>query len=317
MPRITVTDDELEMLTEEERLGLKEYQAELEAEQAAEDELIRAAGAAEPEDKPKVEKTKAEKPKAEEPAVEEAAIEEEGESDDDEEAGGEPEEEADPDGEEEGDEEEGEIEPLAATGNAPSVARLTDAEEARLGAIKGDLKALAQKFDDGELTAVEWRDQQEVLEDERDTLKEKKTLAAMSNQTAVNTWYHSTIPIFMAAHPEYTDGSLRHKLLDTIVRELQMSTQVPTDPKILAEAHTRIVKELGAVAGAAAPKPKPKPKAAREGSPNFSAIPASDPQQVGAPINKFARLDKLSGVEYERALAKLTPADRDHYLQGG
>jgi hypothetical protein len=326
-PRLKISDDEYDLLTEEERIGLKEYQAEYEAEMAAEDEEIEAAGKADdPPEKP-AKADPPEKPKkaaAPEPSEEPDEPDEPDEEADDEdpEADDEPDEEADdedPDAGEDGDAEaEEDDEPPAAA--APALPSLTKAEEERILAIDKLLDEVADRFDEGEITAKEMREQQKTLLTELDELKDKRTIAKVTSQNAVNSWYTSTIPIFMAQHAEYKDGSMRHRLLDSIVRELQMKSNNPTDPKILVEAHKRIVAELGEVNGAAKPtatngKAK-KAKKQREQTPNFGAIPASDPTAVTTP-NKFARLDKLTGVDYEKALAKLSPADRDFYLQGG
>ena len=54
----------------------------------------------------------------------------------------------------------------------------------------------------------------------------------------------------------------------------------------------------------------------REMPPSLNDIPAADANNP-APINKFARLDKLKGVDFENALKRLSPADREFYLQGG
>ena len=327
MARLKVTEDEYELLTEEERIGLKEHQAELEAELAAEDAEIAAAAAGDPEAEPKepaVEEAEAEpEPEAEEEGAaeeEEPAVEESEEAgseesaDEDAEAG----EESEDDSSAEADDEEEEQPATAAVG---PLAALSDDDAKRMAAIDQELDAIAEKFDEGELTAKEMRTQQKTLLSELDALKDKRTVANVARQTAIDTWYGVTIPVFQATHPEYKDGTVRHKLLDTLVRELQIASTNPTDPKILATAHGQIVAEFGPAKGAAPPKKgngkgNGKPKPQRETPPNFSAIPASDQTPVVS-ANKFARLDKLKGADYEKALAKLSPADREYYLQGG
>lgn len=313
MPKLKVNDDDLDLLTDEERIGLKEYQAELDAELAAEDAEIAAAAAGDAEEP----EPTAETPPPDEPEEE---PEPEGEPEPDEE----PEPEEEPAEEPEPEEEpvaagEPEAEPDEVVRPAPMVAtayKLTAAEEARFAAIDTQLDEIAVQFDDGEITAREMRDKSKALLAELDELKEKRAVAKMSGKVVEDTWYRSTVPLFLAEHPEYVDGSLRHKLLDSIVRDLQAAhPDHTTDAKILVEAHKQIVAELGPVNGHAKPAKKKTPAKAREMPPSINNIPASDQTPVVA-VNKFARLEKLRGADYERALARLSPADRDMYLQG-
>jgi len=315
MARLKISDEDLDLLTEDERVGLKEYQAELEAELAAEDALIASAAAGEPEGDPEPEpKPEPEPEPEEEPEPEPEPEEDEPEADDNDEpdagddAGAE-----DPPVEEEDDDE-----TIDAAPPPPPALKLTADEEKRLVDIKAAMREIATKFDDGEITALEMRDQQEKLEDERDQLHEKRAVARMSSETTINTWFNTTIPLFLISHPEYKEGSVRHDLLDLTVRKLQTGSTNPTDPKILAEAHKKITKEFGVVEQ---PKPKAKKKLNgngkhREMPPSLNDIPAADANNP-APINKFARLDKLKGVDFENALKRLSPADREFYLQGG
>ena len=302
MARLKVTDEELDLLTEEERIGLKEYQAELEAELAAEDAEIAKAAAGDAEDAPVAE---ADEPEPEEEPEPEPEPEEE--------------EEPEPEAEEEAEEEE-EAEPIAAAPAPVQAYRLTAAEEARFTAIDTALDEIAVKFDDGEITAKEMRDQSKALVAELDELKDKRTQAKMSGKLVADTWYGSTIPLFLASHTEYVEGSMRHTLLDTTVKKLQAASTNPTDPKILVEAHRLIVAELGEPPAAEGAKPKAKAKKKLNGNgrkmpPSLNNLPASDQTPVTA-VNKFARLEKLKGVDYERALARLSPTDREAYLQG-
>jgi hypothetical protein len=335
MPRMKISADDMDLLTEEERVGLKEHLAELDAEMDAEDAEIAAAATGEPEaaaapaKPPKKSEAKPEPKSEPEPVSETPPAEDEEEEEEEPEAEDEPATEDEPaedqpgegdEGATEDEEDEDEPAPSPPPAAAPVVTpalNLTLAEEERLKAIPKQLREIAQRFDEGELTAVEMRDQQEVLQDELDALKEKRVLAKVSNQQVEDTWFKGTIPLFMAQHPEYVAGSARHKLLNTLVIELQRASDNPTDPAILYKAHKQIIDEIGEAKATLKPKPKAKKNGnGREMPPNFSAIPASDQTPATVP-NKFARLDKLKGADYEKALAKLSPADRDFYLQGG
>jgi hypothetical protein len=314
MARLKVTEEEMDLLTEEERIGLKEYQAELDAEAAAEDAQIAAAAAGDPEEEPAPEP----EPEDEE-EEEEAAAEPEGEPEAEPEEEDEEEQPAAAAEAEAGEEEEEEPAPRAPPSILPAY-KVPAEDVARMTAIEQQLDELAEKFDEGELTAKELRDQSKVLAKEQDELKARQVIAQMSGKMTVDTWYGTTIPLFLGQHPEYQEGSLRHELLDTLVRKMQMVTDNPTDPNILINAHKRIIDELGEVT-AAAPAANSnghakKPRKQRDVPPKFADIPTSDQTQVALP-NKFARLEKLKGVDYEKALARLSPADREAYLMGG
>jgi hypothetical protein len=136
------------------------------------------------------------------------------------------------------------------------VFKLDPADEKRINEIDKQLDEIAQKFDDGELTAKEMREQSKVLTVELDDLKDKRTLAKMSGKQTVDTWQQVTVPAFLAVHTEYKEGSLRYKLLDEVVRDIQKDSEDPTDPMILAKAHEKIVAELGEVHGSKKPAVK-------------------------------------------------------------
>jgi hypothetical protein len=58
----------------------------------------------------------------------------------------------------------------------------------------------------------------------------------------------------------------------------------------------------------------PKPKADKKGPTTIGGLPAADTAEVGA--DKFAALDKLDGMELEKALERLSPAEREAYISG-
>ena len=58
----------------------------------------------------------------------------------------------------------------------------------------------------------------------------------------------------------------------------------------------------------------PKPKADKKGPTTIGGLPAADTAEVGA--DKFAALDKLDGMELEKALERMSPAEREAYISG-
>lgn len=193
--------------------------------------------------------------------------------------------------------------------------RITDTKTAR--------RDLFKKFDDGELTSAEYNEQIEKLDDELDTLKETKMRAGISEDTRKHNFLNRDVPTFLNEHAEYVPGSGRYRELDRHLRELQSEASKagkdPLDPQLIADAHTLVEKEWGPAAGA---KPAPKAPAGKEpparrpaAPPTLGGLPSADAEDAGIDGGEYAYLDRLQGEEYEAAFAKLTPAQQEEYLQ--
>lgn len=209
--------------------------------------------------------------------------------------------------------------PKPAASPAPRYEVPADAKE-RMAAFDSQLDEIAQKFDDGEITATEMRQQSREIERERDQLKETVLKYTLSEDVRKANWSQRDVPAFLAAHPEYAPGSMRFDLLDTAVRKLQVEGGDPYDPDILAKAHEQIMAEFG---DGASRSPAPSPglsggqKApARQIPPTLAHVPASDisPDNDGG---KYAHLDRLADTDplaYEEAMARMSDAEREAYL---
>lgn len=133
---------------------------------------------------------------------------------------------------------------------------------------------------------------------------------------------NQTVKSFLADKPEYKPGSLRHQMLDQEVRRLQTEAlengRSNFDPTILANAHKKIVDELGAAPGAKQPAPtNPPPK--KELPPSLSGLPAADMTET-TDNSHFAVLDRLatsSPEKFEAEMAKMSVAERERYLESG
>jgi len=319
------TEEELELLSEEERAGLLEDEDTGDAEDAeAGDD---AGEAAEEADQSEADAS-AEQPETEEKKAEGKEEDDDTDDDGDDDA-------ADPEAEKKAPASEGEKAEADANadtgadaddGDAPAAPDLTaryappEGAKERIDAIKSELAALAEKVDDGEITAREYREQSDKLVDERDDLRQKLLRSQIAIDTARDTWSTRTVPTFLAAHPEYKPGSIPYRMLDEEVRRLQTESGHDTDPAHLRNAHAavqkRIKEEFGIEFGAK-PKPKPTPggkeKQRREIPPTLADIPATD---IGeADDGEFAHLANLKGEAYESALAKLSPDALDRYLE--
>lgn len=191
---------------------------------------------------------------------------------------------------------------------------------------------LAQKFDDGELTAAEYRQQSSQINDQRSDLRSQINDAKKSFQKAMTDWSSKTVGRFLREHKQYADNPTMNAMLDAEVRRLQMNTDDPFNPRVLRAAHRNIVKATGMVEKAAAqPAPKKNAKPAEAKGQKKPVVPGKKPQvpptlarvpadeiddQSGG---RFARLERLSAKDphaFEEAFAKLSANDRDAYLAG-
>lgn len=186
---------------------------------------------------------------------------------------------------------------------------------AKLAKIK-----LAEKFDEGEITAVEYAKQTEELNDFQRELENKRfkaQLAAESQQSRELDSWEETCSDFLSAHPEISKSKLRYDSFDYAVRLVtgDQANSGLTGAQQLEKAYQTWVTELGiqvdqpAQSGA---KPDPrKPKVV----PNIGSLPAA--QANDTDDGKFAYLDRLADsdpLKYEATLAKLSDADREAYL---
>ena len=186
---------------------------------------------------------------------------------------------------------------------------------AKLAKIK-----LAEKFDEGEITAVEYAKQTEELNDFQRELENKRfkaQLAAESQQSRELDSWEETCSDFLSAHPEISKSKLRYDSFDYAVRLVtgDQANAALTGAQQLEKAYQTWVTELGIqveqpAQSGAKPDPK-KPKVV----PNIGSLPAA--QANDTDDGKFAYLDRLADsdpLKYEATLAKLSDADREAYL---
>ncbi|PTM61894.1 hypothetical protein [Phreatobacter oligotrophus] len=199
--------------------------------------------------------------------------------------------------------------------------------ERRISTLEQQRTELARQFDDGDLTGAEFQSKLSALNREETDLREAKLRAEISYDTQLEGW-KQTATAFIQANPQYEPGSLLFKMLDEAVRGLQNNSERPFDPAILHQAHQQVQAELtrftgapqqaagaqpakGAPAGKTLPPPPAIP-------PSLATIPAAALEDTGQG-SEFAHLDRLlqtDPLKYEQALAKLTDEQRERYEQG-
>lgn len=311
------SNEDLELLTEEELAGLEDEtvvdegaRAGADDDEAEEEETAVAAAT----DKT-VAENEADKQKAADVTDDEEAKQEEAKPDEKKSAAGDP-----PATEEQKADEETKVEA------APPAPRLlpqyevpADAKD-RISNIDTQLDDLAKKFDDGEMTAMELRAATKPLEQQRQDLRDQLLKQSLSFDSQVTAWSNVTVPAFLDKHPEYEPGSVLYDALNAEVKKLQMANDNPFDATYLAKAHETVQasvrKSLGLPA-VPADKQKKEDKLKREIPPTLGGLPAADMNDANDG-GEFAFLDRLADKDplaFEAALGKLSEEKREMYLQ--
>jgi hypothetical protein len=216
------------------------------------------------------------------------------------------------------------------------------ADKERVKEVDAALDALAAKFDDGEMTAQEYRQQQRQLQDKRDDLRSAVEQATF-HETAANQTWTKACREFMKDNPMYAKQGPLSSMLDAEVRRIQNAYIDKglnyLDPGILTRAETNVRKSAAELLGVQIegkgekPKPdaaeaaakqaptpaQPKPAAAQRKEhpvPTLSAVPVAGEEAIGN--GEFAWLDRLADsdpLKYEAEMKKLETKDPEKYQQ--
>jgi hypothetical protein len=215
----------------------------------------------------------------------------------------------------------------AAEFNPRYQAKLPEDFDASVTALKEETRALAEKFKSGEMEFDDYSTQLEALQARRDDLSElrvKASIAAdMNTQTAEQQWQF-TIDRFTKAVArdekiDYSKDLEKQADLDTFVKALagNVANADKSMDWFLTEAHRR-VKALHGIAEPVAEEKKPEKP---DRKPPIASVPKTLAQVPGSDgpgdvSGEFANVDALEGMDIEAAIAKMTPAQRERYLQG-
>ena len=180
--------------------------------------------------------------------------------------------------------------------------------------------ALDKQFDEGDITFSEHKKALREINQQRNALDRaelKAELAAEAYQTQIDNSWQASQTAFFASHPELnTANEVQMTALDHLVRQETKAT-LDKGGSIgvheLERAYTKYKQAFNIEA--AAPKQAKAPSAKNEGviPPNLGKLPAATANDTDD--GKFAHLDRLEGVAFEDALAKLSDAQRDEYLR--
>lgn len=195
-----------------------------------------------------------------------------------------------------------------------------------LTAISEQMKDLAKKHDDGEISTLEYEEQRQTLQDKYLDTREARQGEAKRADDAKDTWFNETVTGFLAGKDVYK-SEIAFDALNKHVINLQNAAiaegRNPFSPKILEKAHSRVSQDLQAMGLAPAPARKQaKGETRRELPPAMHETPDAG-GAADLEGGEFAHIERLAarigsdpeaGLKYEEALARLSDDARDRYL---
>jgi hypothetical protein len=177
--------------------------------------------------------------------------------------------------------------------------------------------ALVKKYEEGELDEANYRrGLREIY-----TAQSAAENASKFNEEVQKQVWENEVGKFIRVNQQYKPGTVLYSALGRAL-ELEGAAEGADNlagDELLARAHKRVMAEFGINPAAGAGNPaltapkRPGEAAARSSAPiTLGEVPAADLPDVGG--SKYAHLDKLDGLAFENALAKLPPAEQEAYL---
>jgi len=322
------TDEELAMLTEDERRAMEELGEEYDADNEEppmdpddDDEFVEEEGEADDDDA--TDDDPSDSDDDSDDADDADDQDEEDQSDDDAEQDGKDEGEGDDGGADTDDDEAPAQQPQPLLN-----AELPEGYEQKLADIETRRGDLDTKFDDGDLDTQEYRQALKSLEKEESAIQQQVFKAQLAQEMRENqerqAWI-DTVTEFLDDNPAYREKDVLYTALDAKVKAIANSEEGAklTGRQILRKAHQDISEQLGlsqekAQAKKEGDKPAKPVKQAkkRDVPPTLGKVPAADMTDTSEG-GQFAKLDKLSGLELEKELSRLSrtnPRLVDEYM---
>lgn len=207
--------------------------------------------------------------------------------------------------------------------------------EGRMKALDERSDVVLKKFEDGEISSQDMMKETRAIERERTELIVHQANAiasvAMTEKAAKNRWDVEQ-EIFFEAHKEYNEDHILRSALNAAVVSIARAPENGnrTGTWVLEQAHKEIQKRF------ASQTQSPKTEAAPAGTPpaatdavrkteagrrpdlkavpkTLSNLPPAGDAETGS--SEFANLDGLEGLDFENALAKLSPDQQARYLK--
>jgi len=199
-----------------------------------------------------------------------------------------------------------------------------DDADQRLAQIGNDMKHLREKFHDGDIDLDEYEAERTKLDDERNDLRMSMRLHEAEvkgrQQAMLNQFYQQRDNFFEQNADLYKTERVKG-MFQQIVQEIAAKPENAnqTADFFITEADKQLRSDFGIPAPGANEQPEGKRRARKKSArdranvpPNIGDAPAAEIPETST--SEFAHLEKLSGMELERALAKLTPEQQERYL---
>ena len=200
--------------------------------------------------------------------------------------------------------------------------------QSRIEEIANELNQLGVDFDEGEIDPREYHEKLTSLMTERSAIENQLAQAELTQkinqQAAAQAWEDTQERFF--SRPEnsiYKEDPDYYDALSNIVKRVAVDPDFlgRSDAAILNEADRRFRDKFMPGAGGDSGAGESTNRPQTRGLPQHPDMPKtlSDVQseQASGPTSEFAHLDKLTGIEYEEALAAMSDADRERYLEAG
>lgn len=181
----------------------------------------------------------------------------------------------------------------------------------QLDGLNAELATIKQKFDDGDISIDEYIDERDRISR---TIVKAELKAEIASDEVAKSWERSQSDFLKQ------NGYLRENdiVYDAFAMQVNKILQTPksrsmTDDEVLATAKQKVDAAFGRAPEPHKKSESPVKKAKSEAADtsrvpqSLRGIPVAEPHDVDG--SKFAYLDKLSGVEFEAAIAKLSSDD--------
>lgn len=189
----------------------------------------------------------------------------------------------------------------------------------RVSANETAMDELAQKYEDGDISFAEYNKGMRKLNETAMDLRELKMRAEISDTSTSNALqerWDAAMGTFLEAHPEAISTPVRQNAFDQILREITAPVMQAGGMPGRAEidkAYKRLAEEFGFAATTTTTEPA-KGKKENKVPPTLGAVPAAAQNDVDD--GKWAHLDRLAESDpaaYEAAMLKMSDAEREEY----